>query len=520
MPYSKVRSATGGLNTLAQTVAVPRDHRPIRIPSFPALERTGVLAFTDTITHTVPTASKSYAMVCRDPAYPVWIQKSLGAASFYTPVCYTPGFTLASVALQYIDLPVPENPTSFFCNGNNSITGTGQAPIIKYEGRTFIPGVCSYCSLGIELDVTVATTNPAFKIGYEYINAEGDIVAANLTQVSPSMAGTSIGMVVSLPQGAIAVRLTSLAVKLDTVTTIAVACWGTTSWNANNAGPLKNPATTTELTLWPAVTPPEISTTTVPWKSVRANSVAALFSNVTAVLNKEGTVTAARIPSEQYNVLTNHLMDTIISKTHPKDRYFGALENGLYTYTLPDANTDTFRDVTPLDPNVTSPPFVGGTQVIPCSFYYDCLAYANMIIFSDLGGDATTLAITVDRHIEFRTNSVLFPVGYSPLGLEEYHMSQMALVQMGVFFENPVHLAAIGAMVRSAIAGVARYALPAAKEVGKAALAAAGDKLVSMARAKLGTMNQAGFKANKPKPKPKPKAKARTSKQSAARRRR
>jgi predicted DNA repair protein MutK len=76
----------------------------------------------------------------------------------------------------------------------------------------------------------------------------------------------------------------------------------------------------------------------------------------------------------------------------------------------------------------------------------------------------------------------------------------MALVQLGVFFENPAHLGLIGAAVATAIRAVAPYVMPAVKQVGKAALMAAGDKLLSMANNKLGQMSQQAKMVKQPQP--------------------
>jgi hypothetical protein len=188
-----------------------------------------------------------------------------------------------------------------------------------------------------------------------------------------------------------------------------------------------------------------------------------------------------------------------MDSVYPKDRYFGALENGLYTFTLPDSGAEQYRDTLQGPTRSLIAPTWAGVPATAAVFDLDKLAYANVIAFNDIGGDATTLAITVDRHIEFRSSSVLFPLGFSTLPLETYHAAQMALVQMGVFFENPTHLGMIASIVASAVRSVASYAAPIAREVGKAALTAAGDKLVNMATRRLGEMNQSKMVKNKDK---------------------
>jgi len=76
MPLSAIKKATSSQSELVQTIAVPREHRPLRIPSFPALERTSVLSFTDTftlVTDEVVDASDpgTRIAVIRDPVFPL-----------------------------------------------------------------------------------------------------------------------------------------------------------------------------------------------------------------------------------------------------------------------------------------------------------------------------------------------------------------------------------------------------------------------------------------------------------------
>jgi hypothetical protein len=253
--------------------------------------------------------------------------------------------------------------------------------------------------------------------------------------------------------------------------------------------------------LFPITKPVEAATTIIPWKSVRTTAVGALFSNVTAVLNKEGTVKAARLNSELINPLYSGGYDAAIDRVYPKDRYFGPMENGLYTFTLPDSGSEQYRDVLEHTQNAIFPVWTG-RAMNPAVFDLDKLNYFNMIVFTDIGTSDTTLAITADRHIEFRSTSVLFPLGFSTCQLETYHASQMALVQLGVFFENPAHLGLIGAAVAQAVRAVASYAYPVVRQVGQAALMAAGDKMLSMANKKLGQMNQARLVKQPSAPRP------------------
>lgn len=70
--HSRYVSGLSSLSTLAKTIAVPHDHPPTRLPSFPNLERTCVMQYlVNTTVDTTGSASSAFAL-CRSPTYPVW----------------------------------------------------------------------------------------------------------------------------------------------------------------------------------------------------------------------------------------------------------------------------------------------------------------------------------------------------------------------------------------------------------------------------------------------------------------
>lgn len=497
MPYTKVNNSVQSLDRLAKTIAVPRDYKAERIPTFPALERTGVLSFTDTATVTVPTADTLEAMVCRDPAFPVWVTQVPSP----NPFCY---YQMLAGSLDGVELTaafasIPVGDMSNLYTSSTSFYNTAEiiAPIIRYGGKLFYYNITDFCGICFRCSVSPGLVEVVITL--EVIDTTSSIV----TTVFPAdlmASGTTAGICVTLPLNTVAYRLVAIEARSTTTCSVTSAAFGltTTSVSTDPTG-LITPTDVCRSVLYPVSRPVEASTTTVPWKSVRSTAVGALFSNVTAVLNKEGTVKAARVSSETTCPLASSNFNTAIDKVYPKDRYFGPMENGLYTFTLPDSGSELYRDTLQNGLSQIAPIWTGFHRP-PAIFDLDKLSYANIIVFTDIGANDTTLAMTIDRHIEFRSSSVLFPLGFSMCQLETYYAAQMALVQLGVFFENPVHLGLIGAAVASAVRAVASYALPVAKEVGRAALAAAGDRLLGMANKKLGQMSQQAKMVKSPAP--------------------
>jgi len=69
--------------------------------------------------------------------------------------------------------------------------------------------------------------------------------------------------------------------------------------------------------------------------------------------------------------------------------------------------------------------------------------------FINPGANPGALAVNISWHIEFRTTSALFQIGMSPLTLESLHQAQLALSQVGFFFDNPDHTMIITSVLKA-----------------------------------------------------------------------
>lgn len=182
---------------------------------------------------------------------------------------------------------------------------------------------------------------------------------------------------------------------------------------------------------------PEFSNSKLPWASTRLNAVAALFTNTTKILNKEGTVLWGRINPVITNPFTASYVD--VQTLHPAEKRFMDLENGCYAYNPPSTDLSRF------DSYLFSIGIDNVQVQIPCH-RLDNDAMCAIGFFSDPDG-GTSLAINLDYHIEFRTSSTLFEIGVSATPIEALHSAQVALLKAGFFFHNFDHIAAIKAVV-------------------------------------------------------------------------
>lgn len=194
---------------------------------------------------------------------------------------------------------------------------------------------------------------------------------------------------------------------------------------------------------------PEYYNSVAPFQSTRLNSSAVLLTNVTKVLNKEGTVQSSRLLFNPHAGRTFHHADVVaVSTSNPDTRYFGALEKGAYTFTAPDQESLKFvtpyQTVSVADTGTADGNIIPLTLVLPRPVERPLLdleaKYYNCIICADLDStDDSQLAMTLDTHWEFRTISTLYALDYSRMPMEVYHAAMLAVVKAGFFYENNSH---------------------------------------------------------------------------------
>lgn len=488
-----VVSKVSGISALAQVMAVPNLNKPVRLPTFPALERTAVLSFTDTSALGIPSGSAVPALLVRDPAYPLWTQQTFSAVAESMWGRYERTQPLTNIPLlgaRPLTVPLPGAPRQCGAFSSTAVP----VPLVRHSGNIYWclggetkTGERAYCP-AVEVELTNPDEVVSITVFWEFLAPDGEVRVEEefFAGAGNYLSPTAVSV---LGLSDFAVRPTAVIVrsKLDDEIKAIRAGLTTTAGSGTLAEmelSAPNARAAVVSRLYPFARTPEESQS-ICWENTRATSVACLFKNVTSVMNKEGTVQAARVPKRTFPLLRP--LDWNFGSVHPRDRYFGALENGFYAYTLSDAASEVFRDC--VDQTIN-------TADLPATLFdFDLIEYGTVISFADLdGGSATTLAVTLDRHVEFRTTSRLFPTNFSKLRLEEYHSSQMALADMGTMFENPTHLATIARMAMTA----AKAAWPIVRPLVISAASNVAGKLLKKADALAGDMRQASM--IKPKP--------------------
>lgn len=177
----------------------------------------------------------------------------------------------------------------------------------------------------------------------------------------------------------------------------------------------------------PLVAAAEFSNSQLPFYATRTTATAALFTNVSQVLNKGGTILCGRISPAVVSPWA--VTSAYINNLHPAEKAYLPLETGAYTYVPPSTDMSNFWDYSS---NTGS-----GAPPAPL-FRLDNDSLVNVLFFTATSV-GEILAVNVDWHLEFRTSSALFPIGMSGMTLESLHQAQLALASVGFFFDNPDH---------------------------------------------------------------------------------
>lgn len=453
---------TNNLAGLARQIALPANFSPERFPSFPALERTAVMGFTQPATLAVNVGRDTKVIVARQATYPLWGEalSSAAQAGLYQVTYQLEASQTSQIAKlnEFTPLPAPFDTRVGSSIASVAVPGASGAgavfnwPIMAEDsGLGQVPWI--YLPDGgwrLYFTYTQAGTivSPqSLKLNYEtWVTPGQSLQQTNLAEISVA-ANVRGGMSVAITatNGGVWVRPISIDGNTADVTPVAftyltatvvsgTAVYASSALNGGNIAVTGADC----IGMIPLVTPSEFANSQIPWYACRLTAVGALFTNVTQVLNKGGTVMAGRIAPQNNNpwlVSRNH-----INGLHPAEKAFLPLETGLYTYCPPSTDMTDFHD------------YVSNTGITgtPVPLYrLDNTALVNVAYFTP-GSVAEALAINCSWHIEFRTTSALFQIAMCGLTLETLHQAQLALHAAGFFFENPNHVAILKSVMRAA----------------------------------------------------------------------
>lgn len=485
---------------LVRTVADPHNHKPIRLPTYPDVEKTSTLPFVATKQAVVQASGTSLALLTRSPTAPLWISQSGTTQSdCWINFAFGAGGSMGVVPQgagqnydikgQLIGRPIRTMTNWPFWDGigidkddeywiwvpNGFLFATRLHTNATMSGGTWIMELETTQNF-LTVDTYRYTLNTGwFGSGSTYYFCNSPITSGGMF-VRPTVLTCTVNSSAS-------VGITNISLLVFTGGDPAVPT-GALSYNC----------------LAPAFnSPPEFSNAPSIYGSCRLNAASALFQNTTAVLNKEGSVECMLVGMQQTGAqLVHSLFDysALAADVAASCRYSGLLEKGLYTFSVPDRSTTRFYDCVQTSLNGAKIPILN----------LDSFDYVNVVRFTDYSAPSTNLFITLDVHHEFRNTTMLWPIGVSGVELEPWHKAMVTIQTMSVFYENPIHISMIGNIARAA----ALRMYPVIRPVAMAALGAAKDKLMNMAASALSSKMHPQIQLSSAPPKrksPKPKAK-------------
>lgn len=419
------RQRLGLLSGVAKTMALPHETQPMRLPTYPNLERTALVnvEFNTTSNSKVFDRPSRRFMLCRDAGAPFWFDDKFNQTSAVVPqLAYVSGVSVVRT----------ENPRPYEAANWNHASG------LSPFGLDHEDNLWAWAPADVDgnpfMQFWAVTDNGSVDIQIEILNPSGNVTTKTLIGVGrtePKPLGV----------GNVWVRLLSIKNIGAETTRVGLSFTGEHRF------------------LMPAFRPLESSVSTAPYDSCRCNAVSLLMTNVSRVQIKQGTILAARL--QRSDLKPWSFTEDDLSVAHPAERYFGAAEVGLYTFVAPGESTSRFRQagfnnqpVTHWKPGQVLSTLPGEELIDTDNFHYsptvhvyDDEYFHAIVVSEEQGVDETLLALTVDMHVEFRSTSSLFQIGISALPLETYHAALLALSQSGYFFENATHWKQLAALL-------------------------------------------------------------------------
>lgn len=472
------------LTGLAKSLALPHEFKPQRYPSFPALERTSVLGFNYNSLLTV--GPNTRALLVRDPVYPYWAERTpyLVGNSWSASLLCTPPTKIddlisdtaggALISNEPFDYELDDslagvntgNNVCTFPSSNMAYVMTGASspdwifPVIgvdidlpgpsfvyvpsgfrlsivqTFAGVPLVEGTANIMYI-LECWATRGRTNTIFNTTVATTVAVGDLGVATVNVNLGAAYWVRVKachMTLVAPAGGRYIFKSS-----QSAITLVVHDGTATFTKATKTLSVLGSATNT---LLPVAVCKEFVNSALPWADTKVTAVSVLATNVTKVLNKEGTVLAGRLSPRMGIGTFWSFTPSMLELLHPAEKAYMGLEQGFYTYCPPTSDMNDFANFTipiGLGYAVPSATLSGGTLYVLPVFGLQNMSFANAMVFQDPDA-GTNLALNVDWHIEYRNNSTLFEVGMSAITLEQFHQAQLALASVGFFFGNETHM--------------------------------------------------------------------------------
>lgn len=470
--------------SLVRALVDPARAGPLQLPGFPSVETSAVVKLRGKYTFTVGTdnANVGYRlMLCKQPAYPLWGDVSHSGA-VYTTSRYnlesgtasndgTGGQYVGELGANTANQTTAGTPPSanfqwpaYSLRAGSGSPPWGTLPPVGAVGTDKRPFIC----MSADQSGTATTSfTVMFVFLRQSISTTGSItVPVRLVLDRWVGPGLVVQAVYNFTLSSWTVAPTSSLLAMATTDITSVPGWYRVSEVSVGSDPVYNPAVATgnpapefmDVTLcsttvtfaWSGLTlngtvtagvdlvplaPPYIgdgfSVTPIAAAvynhlfNSRQTASAVAVTNYTKLMNKEGVISAARLPHGEavYKYLKADLNVT------PSKSYFGPLESGVYTYTVPATGIASWLDYVLVV-------YLNGTPTyVPCvNLGLD--AECSCMSFSDADG-GTSMMLQLDQHIEFVSSSQFWSPALCRTPVEVMHQAILDCYALGTFSGGP-----------------------------------------------------------------------------------
>lgn len=446
----------GGVASLVSYFSDPEGKAPIRLPTYPALDRTSVLATSTPVAFAGTATPIQRLALFPQPALPLWADTSpypISQFTIYTsrqtvnvttgvPTMAT-GFVLTSATTGATAMsnltPVVTGfsavPSSFAVLGQDS--GTGSVPftyvpsqgcyavVVNFNSSSVIPASGNKATINIE-----AWTSPGGVSGFGTVSVtfDGTNPSASVEIATPIpvwIRPVSVDIHASVSGNIVNVGIFATNVATGDLAWNAVpALWGTFSTSAVSA--FRN--------YYPVITAGPVSSSPIPWNETRVTAAALTVNNVTPLMTRGGTLLASKLLAEDtpvtrvQSVLQADWDANDLQQSNPQDLYFGPAEATMTGFVLPPTADLGYQDCMVLVANPIAA--TSGLTQIPIFRLDDVRPFLAMAY--GFSGD-WTLAVRLTVHLEFRNAKNLFPLGISTVQPAQMMAAARQLASMRPF---------------------------------------------------------------------------------------
>lgn len=415
---------------LARYFEHPQAHRPQRLPTYPGTERTSVLAYNSPYTWTTAANTDYRLALYPQPTYPLWadvasVGTETAVVSFLCPIIASsaPAQTSGPMNLNSWTMGASAAPVGYITPVAGATSFSTAVPVVGFDSTVGdLPFV--YVPPGAILGLYVSQlapsgSNKGIAVEFETWVSPGEMsvqitIASDLLTiatgnvVSNMVTATNLSGNIWVRPKVITVNASDASVSEFVNMVVTMGTPTITQSTTLTASPVSIASRASQKMFVPVVSTTDMTATPYPWSDTRLVAASVTATNVTSVLNKGGTFTAARLVPTVDNPYSFAATDLVLKTT--QEKLYGPAELGWHTFVAPAGTTPTFDDYIYSQCGSSNASATGMPMMNLGSF-----AYVNAMLVNT--PQASTFACIVEWHIEFRNSRTLFPVDHNRVAM-------------------------------------------------------------------------------------------------------